>query len=132
MLRDLSPLGSGAPPRALSRPQAHDPKPDPKPKDATTHAKETRRQRRERYGITQEELLVYRIADTTAKQHERDRSRLRESLMTRLDAGASVEPGDLTATIITTERAGYEVAAGTVRSFKVLDTATLVPSLATA
>ena len=79
------------------------------------------------YGITQEELVVYRISDQSAKAHAKQRDNLRDSLMSRLAVGATVEPGDLTPMIITAERLGYTVEAGQTRSFKVLDTATLVP-----
>jgi hypothetical protein len=72
------------------------------------------------YGITQLELVTYRAADTVARAVSKDKDRQRDDLKARLLAGATIEPGNLSAVIVPGHRDSYVVPEADLQTFKVI------------
>ena len=80
------------------------------------------------YGITQEELDDYLVVAASASIFAKKQEAQRDSLKTRLAAGATIEPGRYTALVVPSKRAGFTVQPKVIQSLKVIDSELLESS----
>ncbi len=80
------------------------------------------------YGISQQELEDYLVVDAAAKLYGKDQKTRRDAFVELLEAGATVEPGKLTAMVIPSTRGAYQVKETVIRTFSVIETALLAPT----